>query len=339
MDLPDNDAMTISQPKFIDLFAGIGGIRSGFEQAGMKCVYTSEKDLHAQKMYSLNYGDMPDGDITSIVPSSIPDHDIILAGFPCQPFSISGQKLGFDDARGTLFFNILEIAKAKRPKVLLLENVKNLIHHDNGNTFKVITAALADLGYNVSHRILNARDFGVPQSRERMIIVASKADAFDFDKLPLQPPVKLKDFLDPEGTDFEWLEPGTYTLLDEAIVKTQTSGLRFAGYRTNGTMRTAGIRPNTEHLSRAHRQQNRIYCAEGVHPTISSQEASGRFWILVDGRVRKMTLRECYRIFGFPEDFKLTGNTAECYRRIGNSVCVPMMKALAEEISRQGLLK
>lgn len=339
MDLPDNDDMTTSQPKFIDLFAGIGGIRSGFEQAGMQCVYTSEKDEHAQKIYTLNYGDAPDGDITAVDPASIPEHDIILAGFPCQPFSISGQKLGFDDARGTLFFNILRIAEEKKPKVLLLENVKNLMHHDNGNTFKVIVAALVDLGYNVSHRILNARDFGVPQTRERMIIVASKDKTFDFDQVKTCKPVQLKDFLDPAGTDFEWLDPSTYTLLDDAKVKTQVSGLRFAGYRNNGTRRTAGIRPNTEHLSRAHRQQNRIYCAEGVHPTISSQEASGRFWILVNGRVRKMTLQECYRIFGFPEDFKLTGTTAECYRRIGNSVCVPMMKALADEINRQILAK
>lgn len=330
---------TSSQYTFIDLFAGIGGIRTGFERAGMKCVYTSEKDAHAQKMYALNYGEVPDGDITAVEASDIPDHDVILAGFPCQPFSSAGQKLGFEDTRGTLFFDILRIAKEKKTKVLLLENVKNLAHHDSGKTLKVIIAALEDLGYHVSFRVLNAKDFGVPQTRERMIIVASLKKSFDFDTLKTSAPVKLKDFLDDEATandgkGFEYLKPDDYVLLDDKDQKEQKSGLIFAGYR-KGNLRVNGIRPGSEMYSRAHKQQNRIYSSEGVHPTLSSQESSGRFFILHEGRVRKLTLAECYRIFGFPDGFKRMGSLAEQYRRIGNSVCVPMMEALAIEINQQ----
>jgi DNA (cytosine-5)-methyltransferase 1 len=331
-----------TKPVFIDLFAGIGGIRTGFERAGMECVYTSEKDAHAQKVYELNYGELPDGDITSVDEKLIPDHNVILAGFPCQPFSSAGHKMGFEDTRGTLFFDILRIAKEKQPEVLLLENVKNLAHHDGGKTLKVIIASLEDLGYNVDYRILNSKDFGVPQSRERMIIVASRNKAFDFDKVATREAVYLKDFLDKEeaandGAGFEYLDPNDYMLLDPSIIKRQASGLIFAGYR-KGNLRTAGIRPGSENLSRAHKQQNRIYSAEGIHPTISSQESSGRFFILHEGRVRKLTMQECYRIFGFPDGFKLTGSMAERYRRIGNSVCVPMMEALAQQVKAQELI-
>lgn len=172
-----------------------------------------------------------------------------------------------------------------------------------------------------------------------MIIVASKDKTFDFDKLPTKQAVQLKDFLDDEatandGAGFEYLDPEEYVLLDSSIVKKQASGLIFAGYR-KGNLRIAGIRDGSENLSRAHKQQNRIYSSEGVHPTISSQESSGRFFILHEGRVRKLTMNECYRIFGFPDGFKLTGSLAERYRRIGNSVCVPMMEALALEIKAQ----
>lgn len=332
--------MTTPSPyRFIDLFAGIGGIRTGFECAGMKCVYTSEKDAHAQKMYELNYGEIPDGDITTVDASTVPDHDVILAGFPCQPFSSAGHKLGFEDARGTLFFDILRIAKEKTPKVLLLENVKNLAHHDAGKTLKVIIAALEDLGYHVAFRVLNAKDFGVPQTRERMIIVASKEKEFNFDALKTSTPVKLKNFLDDEATandgkGFEYLNPDDYVLLDPQDRKEQKSGLIFAGYR-KGNLRVNGIREGSEMFSRAHKQQNRIYSTDGVHPTLSSQESSGRFFILHENRVRKLTLAECYRIFGFPEGFKRTGSMAEQYRRIGNSVCVPMMESLAHSIVDQ----
>lgn len=157
--------------KFIDLFAGIGGIRLGFESQGGHCVFSSEWDVHAQKTYEAKFGETPDGDITKINPSDIPDHDVLLGGFPCQAFSIIGKMNGFDDTRGTLFFNLAKILKEKKPKAFMLENVKQLKTHDNGKTFKVIIKTLEDLGYKVHHTILNALDFGVPQKRERTFIV------------------------------------------------------------------------------------------------------------------------------------------------------------------------
>ncbi|MDN4712181.1 DNA (cytosine-5-)-methyltransferase [Vibrio parahaemolyticus] len=157
--------------KFIDLFAGIGGIRLGFEHVGGQCVFSSEWDKHAQKTYEANFGEKPHGDITQIDPLDIPDHDILLGGFPCQAFSIIGKMNGFDDTRGTLFFNVANIIKEKQPAAFMLENVKQLKTHDKGNTFRVILKTLEDLGYSVHHTVLNALDFGVPQKRERTFIV------------------------------------------------------------------------------------------------------------------------------------------------------------------------
>ena len=204
-----SDKTLFSTPKktkfsFIDLFAGIGGFRKGFEDAGFKCVFTSEINPQCQQVYTANFGDKPFGDITKINPTEIPDFDILLGGFPCQPFSISGKKMGFEDTRGTLFFDICQIIDIKQPKVVVLENVKHLIHHDKGQTFTVILKALMDLGYNVTHKILNAKDFGLPQNRERIFIIAAKKHYFDFAKLKRKKKVILRDFLDKEG-DFEFI--------------------------------------------------------------------------------------------------------------------------------------
>jgi len=167
---------------FIDLFAGIGGIRLGFESAGGRCVFSSEFDADACKTYQANFGEYPSGDITKIDAKDIPDFDILLGGFPCQAFSIIGKKEGFNNETcGTLFFDIERILKEKRPKAFMLENVKNLTAHDNGNTFKVIIKHLKALGYNVYSKVLNALDFGVPQKRERIIIVGFLDNVkFDF---------------------------------------------------------------------------------------------------------------------------------------------------------------
>ncbi|MFS2174263.1 DNA cytosine methyltransferase [Priestia megaterium] len=322
---------------FIDLFAGIGGMRLGLESAGFKCVYTSEWDSHASKMYELNFGDKPNGDITLVDEKSIPDHNILLAGFPCQPFSISGKKEGFADTRGTLFFDVLRIAQEKRPDILLLENVKHLVHHDSGRTLQVILRSLRELGYKVDWRLMNGKDFGLPQNRERIIIIATRDREFDFDLIETKPSVKLEDFLDKEG-NFEFLDPSEYTLIPEELIKEQKSGLIFVGYR-NKKIRVAGVREGTEHLSRVHKQPNRIYSAKGTHPTLPSQETSGRFFIYHEGKVRKLTLRECYRIMGFPDSFQLVEPIGECYKRVGNSVCVPMIEAIAKQFKEQILAK
>lgn len=316
--------------KFIDLFCGIGGFRLALEKAGMRCIFSAEINSHACEMYKENYKENPYCDVTKLNPETIPDFDILCAGFPCQAFSIAGKKLGFNEARGTLFFEICKIIKAKNPKVVLLENVKNILVHDNRNTFEVIKGSLEGLGYIVSHKLLNAKDFGVPQSRERVIIVATKNNTyFDFNKVITKLPIELNSILE---DNYDFIDPSFYTLIDNR--KIQKTGLIFSGY-LNKNIRVSGVLPGTMHLSRTHKQNNRIYCSTGVSPTLSSQEKSGRYYISIGKKVRKMTLLECYRIMGFPDKLKKIGSQSNLYERIGNSVCVPMIEAVAKSIKKQ----
>jgi DNA (cytosine-5-)-methyltransferase len=339
---------------FIDLFAGIGGFHFALSRQGAECVYVSEWDDECRKVYEDNFkSTSPDifklepyssgkalfdqplfaGDITKIDPKTIPDHDVLCGGFPCQPFSISGKQRGFADTRGTLFFNVLEIAKAKQPKVIFLENVKHLKHHDGGRTLKVILQELNNIGYKTSWKILNAKDFGTAQNRERIIIIANKEKEFDFSKLETKESKLIKDILDKTG-NFEILDPKDYTIIPKELWKKQKSGLIFCGYR-NKSIRKAGVRPNTEHLSRVHKQPNRIYYIEGTHPTLPSQETTGRFWIYDGKIVRKLTVDECYKLQGFPKSFKKSKSTTSCYKQIGNSVAIPMIEAVYKQIKEQ----
>lgn len=326
--------MNNEQIKFIDLFAGIGGIRLAFEHEGFKCVFSSEINEHACKMYKANFNEDPYCDITKLDVTKIPDFDVLCAGFPCQAFSISGKQKGFyDDTRGTLFFDICRILEVKKPKAFLLENVKNLEKHDKGNTFRVMLEVLHKLGYSVQYRILNAKDFNTPQNRERIIIVGNRIGKFfDFDKIKKTPVESMENFLDKTG-NFEFLEPSEYTIIDD-YKRQPGSGLIFIGYR-NKKMRTIGVRPGTEHLSRVHKQPNRIYSIKGIHPTIASQETSGRYFIYDGKKVRKLTINECYRFMGFPENFKKIGSKANLYERIGNSVCINMIEEVAKQIKLQ----
>ncbi len=312
---------------FIDLFAGIGGFRLGFEKAGYKCVFSSENNKYCQETYYNNFNEIPFGDIRNLNSSDIPDFDILCAGFPCQPFSIAGEKKGFEDTRGTLFFEICRIIDTKQPKTVILENVKHLYYHDNKRTFKTMLRILNELNYKVSYNILNAKDFGVPQNRERLFIIAQKDSYFDFNLLQTKNSLVLKDFLDVDCFS-DFLSEDEYTLIDVPVK--QKSGLIFMGYR-NKKIRQIGVRPNTEHLSRVHKQPNRIYSIEGTHPTIPSQEPSGRFFIYLPkiNKVRRMTLDECYHIMGFPKTFKKHPILTECYKQIGNSVCVPLIEEIA----------
>ena len=322
------------QVRFIDLFCGIGGIRIGMESQGFKCVFSSDINIECQKTYEENFGDKPLGDITLVDEKTVPNHDILCAGFPCQPFSISGRQKGFGDTRGTLFFEICRILNEKKPTVVFLENVKHLVHHDHGKTLNTIITKLEALGYFVSWKVLNGADFGVAQNRERIIIIGHlNGEKFDFDKVKTVKRKMLNEFLDSDG-DFEFLDPSEYTLLSNPKQQ-PSSGLIFAGYR-NKAIRKAGVRPGTEYLSRVHKQPNRIYSVKGIHPTLPSQESSGRFFVLTeDNRVRKLTVNECWRIMGFPEDYKKVSTIGEQYKQLGNSVCVPMIKAVAEEIKNQ----
>ena len=323
----------MKQLKFIDLFAGIGGFRLALESLNLCCVFSSEWDKPAQDTYQNNFNETPFGDITKIDSTQIPDHDILCAGFPCQSFSISGKQLGFKDQRGMLFLEILRIAKAKKPKVIFLENVSNLKQHDNGKTFQTIKKLLTDANYFVEEKIFNAKDFGLAQSRSRIIIVASLNKPFDFGKIKVaKKAIVLKDIIDESCQDS--LEPTEYTILDPKLWKKQKSGLIFCGYR-NKELRKNGTRPNTEHLSRVHKQPNRIYHVNGTHPTLSSQELSGRFFIYDGTNVRKLTIKECYKLQGFPSSYLINPTRSEAYRQIGNSVPIKLIRAVAKQIIAQ----
>jgi len=318
---------------FIDLFAGIGGFRLALDKLGGKCLFTSEIDSECAKTYAANFGDFPAGDITKIEPRKIPTHDILCGGFPCQPFSISGKMKGFGDTRGTLFFSILEIIKARQPKIIFLENVKHLQHHNNGNTLTTIINHLEELGYKTEWQVLNAKDFGLAQNRERIIIIGNKEKRFDFSKITKTNNKTLKDILEKNAT-YEYLKPKDYTILPTEKWKKQDSGLIFCGYR-NKSIRVKGTRPDTIHLSRVHKQPNRIYFVNGTHPTIPSQESSGRFWIYDGEKVRKLTLNECFRLQGFPDKYKKISKPGSCYNQIGNAVAIPMIRAVGQQILNQ----
>lgn len=321
--------------KFIDLFAGIGGFRIALEKCGCKCVFSSEIDKNCQKVYEKNFGVIPKGDITKINSNEIPDFDILCAGFPCQPFSSAGKKKGFEDVRGTLFFDICRIIKDKKPNIIILENVKNLVVHNSGKTFQTILEKLKELEYNISYKILNSIDFNVPQNRERVIIVCFKnKNNFNFNKIKKYDKKYLKDIID--FSYEKYLADNEYTIIDEKNILKQKSGLIFCGY-LNKNIWKKGVDKNKLQLSRCHRQPNRIYSIEGVNPTISSQETSGRYYIYIPNikKVRKLTIKECYKIMGFPEYFLIDENKTNAYKQCGNSVVIPMIYEICKNVLEQ----
>lgn len=294
---------------FIDLFAGIGGIRMGFEHVGGECVFTSEWDKYAQVTYSENYGEIPYGDITKIIPAEIPSFNVLLAGFPCQPFSQAGLKRGFEDTRGTLFFDIARIVEFHRPEVVFLENVKNLAGHDKGNTLKVIVKTLEDMGYSVFHQILNAKDFGVPQNRARIYIVAFKdAVEFEFPKSP-----QIETYL---GQILEKKVHAKYTISDKL----------WKGHQ----------RRRQEHAERGNGFGYSMFDARSKYTsTISARYYKDGSEILIKQKnknPRKITPREAARLQGYPDTFKIPVSDNQAYRQFGNSVAVPVIKALSKQI-------
>lgn len=294
---------------FIDLFAGIGGIRMGFESAGGECVFTSEWDEPAQKTYQANFKEMPYGDITKIEPEEIPSFDMLLAGFPCQPFSQAGLKKGFEDTRGTLFFDIARIVEHHKPSVVFLENVRNLGSHDKGNTLKVIIKTLEDLGYKVFHRLYNAKNFGVPQNRVRIYIIAFK-DKVDFE-FPKEPntPTKLGDILEKKVDD-------KYTISDKL----------WAGHQ----------RRKKEHKEKGNGFGYSLFNEKSEYTsTISARYYKDGSEILIEQKgknPRKLTPKEASRLQGFPEDFIIPVSDNQAYKQFGNSVAVPVIKVLAKQI-------
>lgn len=292
---------------FIDLFAGIGGIRIAFENVGGNCIFSSEIDEDCQKMYESNFKEKPHGDITKIDPDIIPDHDILCAGFPCQAFSIIGKRKGFDDIRGTLFFNIAEILKYKKPQAFLLENVKQLKTHDNGKTFKVIESTLKELGYYIHVKILNALDFGLPQKRERTIIVGFRENLnFEFPN-PFKFKANLKDFLDPEADKDVSLKASDY------IINKRINSLKEKPFF-----------PSMWH-------ENKSGNISVLPYSVTLRAGASHNYLLVNGN-RHLSQNELLKFQGFPRNFKIVVKHSVLKKQIGNSVPIPMIESVASKI-------
>lgn len=307
--------------KFIDLFAGIGGIRLAFENAGCECVFSSEWNEFSRKTYHANFHEIPAGDITKINADDIPDHDILCAGFPCQPFSIAGvskknslgHPTGFSDlAQGTLFFDVCRILDDKKPRAFLLENVRNLLSHDRGRTFHVIISSLEELGYKVFYEILDGQIF-VPQHRERIVIVGFRdyAGDFAFDVRPPEHKPMMRDILEDNV-------PEKYTLSDKLWQYLQ-------GYAE-------------KHRAKGNGFGYGIADPEGISRTLSARYyKDGSEILIVQERrnPRRLTPRECARLMGFPDSFIIPVSDTQAYRQFGNSVVVPLISEVAKLIVRR----
>lgn len=293
--------------KFIDLFAGIGGIRLGFEAVGGRCVFSSEWDSFAQDTYEANFNERPAGDITKINPDGIPEHDILLAGFPCQAFSICGDQKGFSDTRGTLFFSIEEILRIKKPYAFMLENVKNLKSHDKGRTFKTILEHLEELGYFVHHTILNSLDFGVPQKRERTIIVGFQENI---------------EFLFPKPTG---IKPNLLDILEDD----ETIDQQYFVSEKIRKKRFEKVKPNYPIPSIWH--ENKSGNISALEYSCALRAGASYNYLVVNG-IRRPTPRELLRLQGFPDSFKIVVPYTQIRKQAGNSVTVPVIKAVAEKM-------
>ena len=307
--------------KFIDLFAGIGGIRLAYQYLGGKCVFTSEWNNFAKKTYEANVGEVPFGDITKINESTIPDHDVLLAGFPCQPFSIAGvskknalgRNHGFlDETQGTLFFDIARILERKKPSAFMLENVKNLVSHDKGNTFKVIKNTLTELGYSIHYQVLDGKYF-VPQHRERIIVVGFRnkvfkgKENFQFPTLP-KATARIKDILDSKIDTKYTLSDKLWKYLQDYAAKHKAQGNGFGFGLTD---------------------------LEGISRTISARYYKDGSEILIPQKgmnPRRLTPRECARLQGFPDEFIIPVSDNQAYKQFGNSVTVPLIQAVGKQL-------
>lgn len=321
---------------YIDLFAGIGGFRTALDSFGANCVFSSEWDKFAKETYAANYGETPDGDITKVNESEIPSHDIICAGFPCQAFSVSGKQKGFEDSRGTLFYDIARIAKYHKPKILILENVRNFERHDDGKTLETVKNVLDDLNYDIWHQTLNASHFGLPQNRERIFIIGIRKDLkvndFEFPE-PTYSPVYLKDIVQSDAETEKYIINREDMTIDKSKIpmKSLLNEYPLKPVRM-GTINKGG-------------QGERIYSEFGHSVTLSAYgggpgSKTGCYYI--NNRVRKLSPRECARLQGFPESFEIPVSDAQAWKQFGNSVPVNIVQAIVKSITetkRFSLLK
>ena len=301
---------TREQIRFIDLFCGIGGFRVAFEEAcqevdiNAQCVFSSDIDKFAQDSYEANFGERPHGDITQIDEKDIPDHDILFAGFPCQPFSIIGQMKGLNDTRGTLFFDIARIIKEKEPKAFILENVKQLVGHDQGKTLKVILQSLKDLGYHVQYSVLNALDYGLPQKRERIVIVGHKEPIMFTYPDPIRPYKPLTE------------------ILEKRVDKKHYASEYIRSKREES-------HKSSFYPSIWHENKSGNICS---YPFSCALRAGASYnYLLVNGE-RRLTPREMFRLQGFPDWYKIVVSDGQAKRQAGNAVPVNMIKAVVQKL-------
>lgn len=308
---------------FIDLFAGLGGFRLALESLGAKCVYSSEWNDNVAQVYKNNFGDMPDGDITKVDANNIPNHNILCAGFPCQAFSISGKQKGFEDSRGTLFFDVARITKEKKPDVVFMENVKNFAKHNNGNTLLTILDTMKELGYTSFHSVLNATDYGIPQKRERIYIVCFRND-LGISNFSFPHAIPLKKHIDDILLNDETETDALLCKRSDITYSNKTD----TGYSKNpirlGTVNHGG-------------QGERIYSTKGVAITLSAF-GGGVFartgGYLINNIPRRLHPRECARLMGFPDSYKISPNNNQAYQQFGNSVVVDVLQYIAIEIGK-----
>lgn len=316
---------------FIDLFAGIGGFHQALSYYSAKCVFASEWDKYSQEIYFKNYGILPAGDITKIAESDIPSHDILCAGFPCQAFSISGKQLGFNDTRGTLFFDIVRIANYHQPSLLILENVKNFARHDEGKTLKVVEKSLNEIGYDVFYQVLNASNFGVPQKRERIYILGFRKD------------LKVKKFTFPSyyGKKISLRD----VCLDDSetqdlIIKRNDLKIQENVNLTKDILGNYPQKPVRIGTINKGGQGERIYHQFGHAITLSAYGGgigakTGIY--LINDKIRKLAPRECARIMGFSDDFILSNRKNIAYKQFGNSVVINVIKSIVETVINTGV--
>ena len=292
--------------KFVDLFCGIGGFRIAFEQAcrikeiNSACVFSSDIDAHAQKAYEANFSERPSGDITLVNERDVPDHDVLFAGFPCQPFSIIGQMKGLEDTRGTLFFDIARILKHKRPRAFVLENVKQLVGHDKGNTLKVILKSLRELGYHVQYSVLNSLDYGLPQKRERIVIVGHREPIMFTYPEPVRPFKPLREVLEDKVDNRFYASD----YIKEKRLQKHTSSYYPSVWHENKSGNVSS------------------------YPYSCALRAGASYnYLLVNGE-RRLTPREMLRLQGFPDRYKIVVSDGQARKQAGNAVSVNVIKAV-----------
>lgn len=312
--------------KFIDLFCGLGGFRVALESFGCKCVFSSDIDKYARETYKENFGEYPAGDITHINEKDIPNHDILCAGFPCQPFSIGGKRLGFEDTRGTLFFDVLRILKEKKPATFFLENVAGLCNHDNGRTIDTIIHCLKEIGYVPIFKVINAKDVGYPQNRARWYCIGFDKKRFpeittDYD-FPFPVKKELKYTVDSLIDNVVSSDYNITNICKENIVTYLPKFIHSTKY-------------NEKHILIANevRKSRCSFRCDGISPCLTAKMGTGGNNVpIIVNKSRKLTERECLRIMGYPDSYRIKENFHQSYKQIGNSIIVPIVKDISKNL-------